>query len=153
VCYALPTLTGPFLRNIAVKILISTLGSRGAPRDYRDHADRSLQAALSMRDGLAYLNHKRVTLGLPTLKFGMGLNSGDVVASATGSEERQEHTVIGDAMNVGARIQALNKVFPDYDILLSAFTAAALRADYPLTDLGPVELRGKSERVRVFGIA
>ncbi len=125
----------------------------GAPRDYRDHADRALQAALAMREGLAYLNRKREALGLPTLKFGMGLNSGEVVAGATGSEERQEYTVIGDAMNVGARIQALNKTFPDYDILLSEFTVAALKNNYALVDLGPVELRGKSEMVRVFGIA
>jgi class 3 adenylate cyclase len=123
----------------------------GAPREYRDHADRALQAALAMRDGLAYLNRKRETLGLPTLKFGMGLNSGEVVAGATGSEERQEYTVIGDAMNVGARIQALNKTFPDHDILLSEFTVAALKNEYALVDLGPVELRGKRELVRVFG--
>jgi len=124
----------------------------GAPRDYRDHADRALQAALAMREGLAYLNSKRKTLNLPTLKFGMGLNSGEVVAGATGSEERQEYTVIGDAMNVGARIQALNKTFPDHDILLSEFTVNALKAEYKLVDLGPVELRGKSEAVRVFGV-
>ncbi len=125
----------------------------GAPRDYRDHADRALQAALAMRAGLAYLNSKRETLNLPTLKFGMGLNSGEVVAGATGSEERQEYTVIGDAMNVGARIQALNKTFPDYDILVSEFTVNAVKAEYNLVDLGPVELRGKREMVRVFGIA
>jgi putative ABC transport system permease protein len=127
----------------------------GAPTSYRDHADRAAQAALSMREGLAYLNQKRATLNLPTLKFGIGLNTGEVVAGATGSEERQEYTVIGDAMNLGARIQALNKEFPDQDILLSEFTLAALgpkAADYALADLGPVEIRGKSLPVRVYGL-
>jgi adenylate cyclase len=131
----------------------------GAPTEYRDHADRALQAALAMREGLAYLNQKRAALGLPTLKFGMGLNTGDVVAGATGSEERQEYTVIGDAMNAGARIQALNKVFPEHDILLSEFTQAAIietrrgaSQPYAFIDLGPVELRGKSELVRIFGV-
>jgi class 3 adenylate cyclase len=124
----------------------------GAPRDYRDHADRALHAALAMRAGLAYLNRKRETLGLSTLRFGMGLNSGEVVAGATGSEERQEYTVIGDAMNAGARIQALTKDFPEHDIILSEYTRAALKADHPLVDLGPVELRGKAEMVRVFGV-
>jgi len=56
-------------------------------------AGRALQAALAMRAGLAYLNSKRETLNRPTLKFGMGLNSGEVVAGATGSEERQEYTL------------------------------------------------------------
>ena len=85
----------------------------------------------------------------------MGLNSGEVVARATGSEERQEYTVIGDAMNVGARIQALTKTFTDYDILLSEYTLAALgpKADaYACADLGPMEIRGKTQPVRVFGL-
>jgi adenylate cyclase len=85
----------------------------------------------------------------------MGLNSGEVVAGATGSEERQEYTVIGDAMNAGARIQALNKTFPDYDILLSEFTRAALGekvAGYEFADLGEAELKGKSTMVRVYGL-
>ncbi len=126
----------------------------GAPTEYTDHADRALQAALAMREGLAYLNRKRETLNLPTLKFGMGLNSGEVVAGATGSEERQEYTVIGDAMNLGARIQALKGTFPDHDILLSEFTRAALRdpAAYDFVDLGEAELRGKSQPVRVLGV-
>jgi len=127
----------------------------GAPREYRDHAYRALQATLAMREGLAHLNLKRETLSLPTLKFGMGLNSGEVVAGATGSEERQEYTVIGDAMNVGARIQGLNKTFPDHDILLSEFTHAALgsKADmYRFADLGLTEIRGKTQPVRVFGL-
>jgi class 3 adenylate cyclase len=124
----------------------------GAPTELRDHADRALQAALAMREGLAYLNQKRAALGLPVLRFGMGLNTGLVIAGATGSEERQEYTVIGDAMNLGARIQALNKTFPDHDILLSAFTAAAAKQPYAFVDLGEVDIRGKSQPVRVFGL-
>ena len=84
----------------------------------------------------------------------MGLNKGEVTAGATGNEERQEYTVIGDAMNVGARIQQLNKTFPDYDILLSEFTLAALKdpTAYACVDLGETEIRGKSTAVRVFGL-
>jgi len=128
----------------------------GAPTETRDHADRAVQAALAMRAGLAYVNQKRTTLGLPTLKFGMGLNTGEVTAGATGSEERQEYTLIGDAMNVGARIQDLNKTFPDYGILLSEFTLTALgpkAVGYQFADLGEAEIRGKNRAVRVFGLS
>ncbi len=127
----------------------------GAPTEYRDHADRAVQAALGIRAGFAYLNEKRTRLGLPTLRFGIGINTGEVVAGATGSEERQEYTLIGDAMNVGARIEQLNKTFPDHDILLSEFTQTALgeKANaYALVDLGEVEVRGKSRLVRVWGV-
>lgn len=127
----------------------------GAPTEYRDHADRAMQAALGIRAGFAYLNDKRARLGLPTLRFGIGINTGEVVAGATGSEERQEYTLIGDAMNVGARIEQLNKTFPDRDILLSEFTRAALgdkASAYALADLGEVEVRGKNQLVRVWGL-
>jgi adenylate cyclase len=127
----------------------------GAPAFLRDHAQRALQAALAMREGLVYLNHKREALSLPTLKFGIGLNTGEVVAGATGTQERQEYTVIGDAMNLGARIQALNKTFPDYDILVSEFTVSAMREkaeEYEFVDLGETDIRGKRQRVRVFGL-
>jgi len=127
----------------------------GAPTEVRNHADRAVQAALSMREGLAYVNQKRTALGLPTLKFGAGLNTGEVTAGATGSEERQEYTLIGDAMNLGARIQGLTKNFPEQDILFSEFTHAALgpKAEaYTFADLGPTEIRGKTQAVRVFGL-
>jgi ABC-type antimicrobial peptide transport system permease subunit/class 3 adenylate cyclase len=127
----------------------------GAPTEIRDHAERAVQAALAMREGLAYVNQKRTALGQPVLKFGMGLNTGEVTAGATGSEERQEYTVIGDAMNLGARIQDLNKTFPDYGILLSEFTLAALgpcAEDYEFADLGAAEIRGKTQPVRVYGL-
>jgi class 3 adenylate cyclase len=127
----------------------------GAPTEYPDHADRALPAALAIRAGLAYLNHKRASLGLPILKFGMGLNTGVVTAGATGSEERQEYTVIGDVMNAGARIQALTKTFTEHDIVLSEFTRAALHGqadDYVFVDLGEAELRGRRQLVHIYGL-
>jgi adenylate cyclase len=83
----------------------------------------------------------------------LGLNTGEVVAGATGSDERQEYTLVGDAMNVGARIQALTKTYPEHDILLSEFTAAALTEAPPLVDLGEAEIRGKSRPVRIYGLS
>ena len=112
-----------------------------------------MQAALSIREGLRYVNAKRAGLGQPELRFGLGVNTGEVVAGATGSEERQEYTLIGDAMNLGARLQALTKTFPDHDLVLSEFTAAALNGSHRLVDLGEAEIRGKSRPVRIYGIA
>ncbi|MBL8055615.1 MAG: adenylate/guanylate cyclase domain-containing protein, partial [Anaerolineales bacterium] len=125
----------------------------GAPTALPDHAERAVQAALAIRAGLGYVNAKRAALGQPELRFGLGINTGEVVAGATGSEERQEYTLIGDAMNLGARIQALTKTFPEQDLLLSEFTAAALTGPYPLADLGEAEIRGKSRPVRIYGLS
>jgi adenylate cyclase len=128
----------------------------GAPTPYPDHAERGVRAALAIRAGFAELERTRAALGLPTPQFGIGLNSGVVAAGATGSEERQEYTVIGDAMNVGARIQGLTKQFAGHGVLLSEFTVAALgerAARYAPDDLGPVEIRGKSAPVRIYGLS
>lgn len=127
----------------------------GAPTPSVDHAARAVRAALAIRAGFAEVTKRRAALGLPTLEFGIGVNSGIVAAGATGSDERQEYTVIGDAMNVGSRVQALTKTFPEQAVLLSEFTLAALgeqAARYTLTDLGPAEIRGKQAPVRVFGL-
>jgi len=127
----------------------------GAPTEHPDHAERAVQAALAIRQGLAYVNARRETLGQPTLRFGLGINTGEVVAGATGSEERQEYTVIGDAMNTGARIQALTKTYPEHDLLISEYTVAALgeaAARHALVDLGEAEIRGKSQPVRVYAV-
>jgi class 3 adenylate cyclase len=128
----------------------------GAPTPYPDHAERGVRAALAIRTGFVELERSRAAHGLPTPQFGIGLNSGLVAAGATGSEERQEYTVIGDAMNVGARIQGLTKQFAAHDVLLSEFTVAALgpqAGHYAPTDLGPVEIRGKQAPVRVYGLS
>jgi hypothetical protein len=61
------------------------------------HGELAVQAALAMREGLAYVNQKRAVLGQPTLAFGMGLNTGEVTAGATGSEERQEKSTPSSA--------------------------------------------------------
>jgi ABC-type antimicrobial peptide transport system permease subunit/class 3 adenylate cyclase len=124
----------------------------GAPTPYHDHAERAVSAALAIRQGLAQLNAQRSTLHLPVLSFGMGISSGEVVAGATGSAERQEYTVIGNAMNIGARVQALTRQFDGQDIILSEFTVQALKRPYPLIDLGEVEIRGKSGTLHIYGL-
>jgi class 3 adenylate cyclase len=127
----------------------------GAPRELADHADCAVRATLAMRAGLSELNHWRAGRGLPILRFGIGINSGEVTAGATGSEQRQEYTIIGDAVNLASRIEEQTKQHPDYDILLSEFTHRALgpRARrYRCAELGSFAIRGRSQPVVIFGL-
>ena len=118
----------------------------GAPRRDEEHADKALAAALGIADAV---NGD----GAPTLEIGMGLNSGHVVAGNVGGGGRLEFSVIGDTVNVAARIEAATRETGDC-ILLSEHTAEALkRDDVELEERPDVELRGKTERVRLFGIA
>lgn len=116
-------------------------------------ARAALRTALAIRQGLQELNEERIGAGLPTLQAGIGINTGSVVAGLIGAERRMEYTVIGDAVNQSARIQALSRDF-DSDIVLSETTYAALGELPGLTvvDRGPQQLKGKQQRVGVYTV-
>ncbi len=132
----------------------STLIVFGTPVHYADHAERALETALEIRRRLAQINAERLTQGEAPIRMGIGINTGEVVAGTVGSPDRLEYTVIGDAVNLSARIQGLNKEFPEYDILISEYTCQALpeRERYAIRNLGKMTLKGKSEAVGIFAV-
>jgi adenylate cyclase len=133
----------------------STLIIYGAPRPLQESAYRAVLTALEMRTNLEALNARLVGRGEEAIRIGVGINTGVALAGAVGPKERQEYTVIGDAVNLASRIEALNKEYPDYDVLISGWTYEALgsrRAEFEFTDLGEVPIRGKAEPVRVWAV-
>lgn len=114
----------------------------GAPRRLVDHADRALAAALAI---------DRALVGQP-LAVGIGLNSGTVVAGAIGGAGRLEFSVIGDVVNVAARIEAATRLTGDA-VLLGPRTAEILRCDVPLTPRPGMVLKGKAEQVVLYAPA
>jgi adenylate cyclase len=113
----------------------------GAPRREERHADLALAAALAIAEGVGGLSDE--------LEVAIGLNSGPVVAGNVGGGGRLEFTVIGDAVNVAARIEAATKETGD-SILLSGRTRELLRDPPELEERSGVALRGKSEPVTLF---
>ncbi len=130
----------------------STLIVFGAPMDMADHADRALATAIAMRDGLATLNAHRSLEGWEVLRQGIGINTGPVIAGQVGSEDRMEYTVIGDAVNLASRLQAMTKDLPGCDVVFSEATHAALVApsNFNYSDQGLVEVRGKQQDVQIY---
>jgi len=116
-------------------------------------AEAAVRAALDIRAGLSQLNALRAAEGLPTLAAGIGINTGTVVAGLIGAERRMEYTAIGDAVNLSARIQTLNRKL-DTDILISDATYQALGQPIGLqvVNRGLRQLKGKSSRVRVYSV-
>ncbi len=115
----------------------------------------AVQCALGIAARLDRLNAARKERGLPPLSVSIGVHSGEVLAGVIGSADRHEYTVIGDTVNVAARLQALSKN-RNGALLLSeqAFNEiedGALRAR--LKDAGEVALRGRSRTVRVYTAA
>ncbi|MEA2599415.1 MAG: adenylate cyclase [Acidobacteriota bacterium] len=124
----------------------------GAPLAQPDHAARACHAALAMRDELVRLNEGWHRDGkLPphlTLGIGIGLNSGEMSVGNVGSEVVFGYTVIGDNVNLGSRIEGLNK---DYStqILVSEFTAKAAGNGFLFCELDSVRVKGKQKPVGI----
>lgn len=117
----------------------------GAPNDLADHADAAVRAAVLIS------RHVAERFGRD-LRVGIGINTGVVIAGTIGGGSKLEFTLIGDTVNVAARVEQLTKTTGD-PILLTHETVEAL-ASRPLglADRGSHALKGKSATVRVFGL-
>ncbi|KAB2932926.1 MAG: HAMP domain-containing protein [Leptonema illini] len=123
----------------------------GALLPQKDEAKRAVNSALLMRQSLIDLNHSFALEGIPHINFGLGINTGPVIAGQVGSEKRLEFTVIGDAVNLASRIEYLNKEFGT-DILISESTRRILGDDYRLVAMPSVPIRGKAEPQLTYAV-
>jgi adenylate cyclase len=121
----------------------------GAPLDDERHAVHAAEAALDMVAALAVLNERWRTEGRPVLDIGIGINSGPMIAGNIGSSAIMSYTVIGDAVNLGARLESLNKEYGTR-IIISDATRARLGDGYTVRPLGDVVVKGKTQPVSVF---
>ena len=123
----------------------------GAPLDDEEHAEHAVQTALAMIKALNQLNEEWAREGKPQLDIGIGINTGDMIAGNVGSDTIMSYTVIGDAVNLGARLESLNK---DYGtrIIISEATRARLKGRYDIHPLGDVIVKGKSTPVAIFEV-
>ncbi|HND60000.1 MAG TPA: adenylate/guanylate cyclase domain-containing protein [Opitutaceae bacterium] len=127
----------------------------GAPVGQDDAADRALAAALAMEAALAALNAELAAEGRPPLALGIGVNTARVVAGNIGSHRRLNYSVIGDGVNVAARLQSLTRT-AEYrtNIITSAATLAAAKGRrVAARPLGPVTVKGRAGAVEIFAIS
>ena len=123
----------------------------GAPVDDPDHAEHAVQAGLAMLRELEALNRAWAAAGRPTLAIGVGINTGEMVAGNIGSETIMSYTVIGDAVNLGSRIESLNKQYAT-SLIVSEATRDQLRGRYDIRPLGDVVVKGKTRPVAIFEV-
>jgi len=121
----------------------------GAPLDDPDHADHAVETALEMIVELRKLNEGWKAEGRPALDIGIGINTGPMIAGNIGSDLVMSYTVIGDAVNLGSRLESLNKQYGTR-IIISEFTKAQLKRQYVLKPLGDVIVKGKTKPVSIF---
>ncbi len=123
----------------------------GAPIALADHATCAMTAAMAMNRGLEAVNTEIVAQGHAPLQHGIGIHSGSAVAATIGSSDRLSYALVGDTVNVAARLQDANKQHGT-SITVSADTYRRLSEPFPLRQLPPTPLKGKTESIDIFGL-
>jgi adenylate cyclase len=121
----------------------------GAPIPVPDHAARAVRTALDMQAGVAALNERRAAEGKEAIAIGIGVSLGEVVAGTVGTEARMEYTVIGDSVNVAARLESQAKAGR---ILISQATFARVREVVDAVPLGGIRVKGREDSVEVYEV-
>jgi adenylate cyclase len=119
-----------------------------APLIDKDHAQHGVEAALAMNEGLIEINAVFAQQNLPAISIGVGLSSGDMNVGDMGSIYRKAYTVLGDAVNLGARVESLTK-FYGVAILVTEETMQACSAiTFRLID--KVQVVGKKTSIALY---
>jgi adenylate cyclase len=121
----------------------------GAPLPDGDHAWRAARAALAMQTALETLNREWAARGIATLRMGIGIHTGMVFAGNVGGPSRIKYTVIGDTVNVTARLEGLNKELGT-TTLITAEVEKALGDRVETRYRGEAPVKGRAEPLRVY---
>ncbi len=121
----------------------------GAPVNYEDHARRSCFAALDMQKRLGELRAEWKKQGKHELYMRIGLNTGNMVVGNMGSKNRMDYTMMGDAVNLAARLESANKQYMTYT-MISEFTYAQARDDIEVRELDSIRVIGRDQPVKIY---
>lgn len=120
----------------------------GAPLRDEDHAKHAIQGALAFLDKVEEIKPQMLAYGYPEINIGVGLNSGPMNVGNMGSDFRRAYTVLGDAVNLGSRLESLTK---QYGVgLICGETTRAGQTDFLFRRLDKVKVKGKNEPIVIY---
>lgn len=120
----------------------------GAPVETAEHAYLAVKSAMEMANAVREINAEHRANGLPEIGIGIGLNTGVMCVGDMGSNIRRSYTVIGDAVNLGSRLEGLSKTY-GVDIVVSESTRE-LAPEFAWQELDKVRVKGKEQAVSIF---
>ena len=123
----------------------------GAPLDLPDHPSRACHSALEMMTELEKLNQKWVAEGKHPIDIGIGINTGPMIVGNMGSVERFDFTAMGDSVNLGSRLEGVNKSYKT-NIIISEFTFERVKNDFTCMELDSVRVKGKKRPVKIYSL-
>ena len=120
----------------------------GAPVETPEHAHLAVKSAMEMANAVRGINEDHKAKGIPEIGIGIGVNTGNMCVGDMGSNIRKSYTVIGDAVNLGSRLEGLSKVY-GVDIVVSE-SARKLAPAFGWQELDRVRVKGKDQSVAIF---
>ncbi|MES2480411.1 MAG: adenylate/guanylate cyclase domain-containing protein [Pseudomonadota bacterium] len=120
----------------------------GAPVDTPDHASLAVKASLEMAKVVEDINAEHVAKGIPQIGVGVGMNTGLMCVGDMGSHVRRAYTVIGDAVNLGSRLEGLSKQYGV--VIVASETTRAQAPGFVWQELDKVRVKGKAQAVAIY---
>lgn len=123
-----------------------------APLPCENHADAAVRAAMQIEEKTNELKEVYKSRGLPDINVGTGVNTGDCIVGNMGSESRFDYSVIGDAVNLAARLEATaaRHEYLEYKTIISSHTRDRLSSEFACKDIGSIKVKGKEELISIY---
>ena len=122
-----------------------------APIENTEHEDCAIQSAIDMQKELAILNAELKAEDLPQINIGIGINTGEALVGNMGSDQRFDYSVIGDAVNLAARLESSSKTLGK-TVVVGENTYKAAKLNYNFNYIDSITVKGKTEPVKVYTI-
>ncbi len=129
----------------------AVMAAFGVPLAHGDDEDRAVRASIGMLTELEMWNKTRATQGKKPVHIGIGLNTDNIVSGNIGSPKRMNYTLIGDGVNLAARLESACKQY-HAKLLISEYTKAKLKGTYRMREVDHVVVKGKTEPVGVWEV-
>ena len=123
-----------------------------APLPCDNHAEMAVKSAIEIEQETNELKRIYEERGLPPIRVGTGINTGDCIVGNMGSKSRFDYSVIGDAVNLAARLEATASRgnYLNYPTIVSRETIDRVHGAYAFSELGTIKVKGKEEEIQIY---